>query len=287
MIDDNITKLRRQLLSDNEDAYLQAAFKLHKMGYVALEFAQSLAKDKSPETRQRVCLVLGRILKPPEYQTDLVKPAYLEEAVPILWELLTTDFDPFVRSAAGYALSLHRSIEALPLLLQEVNCQFPAIRQELAMTLGIYGSKHSALSDIEHFLPQIADALLQLMKDEDPNVCDYAVFAVHQTGIDSPAIREQLRTLLKHTSTDVRGEACVALALLQEAGFRAMLEGILLNDKGISPCCFEAAEIMEDVSLLPAVMSAAERWREEMGEGEELHKMIISAIQSLQNLKDQ
>jgi hypothetical protein len=111
---------------------------------------------------------------------------------------------------------------------------------------------------------------------------DWATFAIHQGGHDTPEVRTRLWRALDDPCPEVRGEAAWSLGIFGERSLIPRLETLLREDRAISPNYFEAAEALGDPSLLPAVLEGAERWRRTMEGGEELHFCISSAIEALE-----
>src|SRR5207249_2260708 len=92
---------------------------------------------------------------------------------------------------------------------------------------------------------------------------------------------------LDDPNRNVRGEASEGLARFGDRSLIPRLEVLLREDEPISPCYFEASRELRDPCLLPAVLAGAERWREGMQEGEQLHSMITWAIEALQEAADE
>ena len=58
----------------------------------------------------------------------------------------------------------------------------------------------------------------------------------------------------------------------------------LLEHDTLSPLYFEAAQVLADPVLLPAVLVAEQRWREDLGEGEEMSRHVTDVVCAFQAL---
>ncbi len=122
------------------------------------------------------------------------------------------DLDPTVVESAVYALGSWHGNPVHPAILAVRSHSSPDVRLGLAKGL-------------QSDMPETPRVLMQLMKDSDENVRDWATFTLGiQTQYDSQEIREVIRARLQDNFEDARDEAVWALALRRDPqGLRLLL----------------------------------------------------------------
>lgn len=283
---EQMEKVVGRLVSKRSETRMRAAFRLMRAGRPALARAIELTADPRPLMREMACTVLGRagsfdFSLPGQ---DLVSGVYYGEAVEPLLRLLEADPEVAVRSAAAMALGNHHLPTTLPVLCRHAYDPEPDVRFGVVCGLEEFRSSSWESAEVAAYRPEVIATLLHLMEDPDEDMRDWATFAIHQGGHDTPETRTQLWKALEDPNADVRGEAAAGLALFGDRALIPHLDRLLREDPDISPNYFEAAETLEDPILLPAVQVGAERWREVMEPGETLHFCIVSALEHLQQL---
>jgi len=136
--------------------------------------------------------------------------------------------------------------DALPRLLELAAHRDARLRWHVAVALGTY---KEALA---------AEALVELMKDPDTAVRDWATFGLGSLhDADSPAIRTALWQGLEDCDADVRGEALIGLAERRDPG----LVDYLLKHLGSDSRVYEldAAAMLADPRLLAPLQAIEDR----------------------------
>lgn len=112
--------------------------------------------------------------------------------------------------------------------------------------------------------PQAIRALIQLTKDSDRDVRDWATFALgSQTELDTSELREALRDRLTDADPEVRGEALVGLARRHDGQLKqAILDS--LNGDFHGDWMLEAAETVRDPDFVPALEKLRERMNRDL-----------------------
>lgn len=165
---------------------------------------------------------------------------YPEESVGVLIKLLD-DPDPGVVSCAAAAFA-HRSdglAAAIPRLIRLATRKESLIRYGVAC--GLVGNDN----------PEAIATLIDLSRDADREVRDYAVFGLgSQTSCDTLEVREALYAAMQDADSEIRGEAMVGLA---ERGDSRVKDAIFEEWKTdeISILSIEAAEVLGDPDFLP------------------------------------
>lgn len=189
------------LTGDREDdAAWKAVRRLHFLdGREVLEKAIDLTRSNDPYRRARGADVLGQLgVQPGVSSTSLVS-----ERLQALLALLLEESDPLVLNAAIVALGFLSESEGIRAILPYREHPDENVRYAVAWALP------SGLGDE----PEIIDTLLQLMRDPDPDVRDWATFDLGtQSDVDSAVIRDALAERLQDEDYDTRAEAAVGLA---------------------------------------------------------------------------
>lgn len=176
------------------------------------------------------------------------KPVFLKQSVSLLIQRLK-DSSPRVVSAAGVGLGHRNDARAVPYLTPLKDHPNAGIRYGIAFGL-------SRQED-----PQAIRALIELSKDEDRDVRDYATFGLAELmDKNTKAIRDALFARLKERDTEIRGQALIGLAKRND---RRVLPALRceLRGKFRGNWCVEAAELSRDASLHPLLLNLSNRWR--------------------------
>jgi HEAT repeat protein len=264
------------MLGPNEHARYHAALALARLGRPAIEVALGLLASPDVLSRDMACYVLGQVSDP--HQERYVK---LTDGIPALLHVLETDPDEAVRGSAACAVGHLDAEEATPLLCRLVIASTAEVRFQAAWALGSFGE--GSWERTPHFKELAQGALLMLTHDVDDEIRDWAVFGLHQGDHNTPQVLARFWEALEDMNLDVRGEAAAGLAKFGDRSLIPRLIGLLEND-GLSPLYFEAAEVLGDPVLLPAVLTAERRWRDDLDEGEDMHTYVTSAVSALKDL---
>jgi HEAT repeats len=146
---------------------------------------------------------------------------HLDESIAIAIERLR-DNDPMVVNSAAWALSHIGDDLAVTELISMRNNLNPDVRWAVAN--GLNGSER----------PDAIATLIELMDDSNDNVRDWATFALGtQCPMDSPEIRDALRSRLGDSYEDANAEAVWGLARRKdEQGLRILIERLGDRDHG-------------------------------------------------------
>ena len=222
----------------DEDLAREALAILHYRG-TSLEFeiARDLAADPDPERRCLAAAIVGEL--------GWDDRTFLEESVDVLLVLLE-DAESGVAANAANALGFRNHPRAIPALLRHVSDSNADVR--LGVVHGL--SCHDDLAAV--------DGLIRLTADDDRDVRDWATFGLaSQTDVDNPELREALVTRMSEDDDEIRGEALIGLARRHHPDALAFVRGELSRPfAGDWP--IEAAELLADVSLYPALQAVWE-----------------------------
>ena len=272
------TLVAAMLVGDEETRYKPAS-EAARLGHPAIERALRLATDADPVAREMACYLLGNASDPSREEFTR-----LPDGIPALIHLFEHETHEEVLESAAYALghqaTEHSAVgEAVPRLCELIGHPSAEVRYAVTHALGAFWKDrwetHPELQ------PEVRQGLLTLTRDPDDDVRDWAVFGLHMGSHDTPEVRTCFWRALDDPCPAVRGEGAVGLAKLGDRSFIPRLDQLLREDDDLPDCYFEAAEVLGDPSLLPAVLEGERRWREFLDEGEELHFSIASAIKAL------
>ncbi|MFJ5228798.1 HEAT repeat domain-containing protein [Kitasatospora sp. NPDC088391] len=198
----------------------------------------------SAAERESACLRLGRIADPAE---DEVKALI----APPLLALAGRERDVRVLPALVRALAATYDPRALPVLTGLARHPDAAVRRAVAESL-------TALETERADGPDVA-ALLALARDTDPEVREWAVFALgSQLTAYGPAIRAALHERLDDEDEDVVDEAVRGLARRQEGAVTELLAELLADEADDPhPVTLRAAATLGRPELLPALRESA------------------------------
>ena len=198
-------------------------------------FDQAMAWCNSGDKRKQLSGVdvLAQIGKTAEHPVT----EYADESYPVIEALLLGNPSTKMKSSAIAALSHLESPAAIPLICSFRSDPNAEVRFSVAAALG-----YPFAND-----PRAVETLIELMRDEDEDVRDWATFGLGVLGdADSPAIREALVERLGDSYPDAREEAVEALAKRKDLRvLPALLE--LLQAETMCDCAEEAAYHLLDL----------------------------------------
>lgn len=182
-------------------------------------------------------------------QLDISEEPLLQNRVALLLEMLETERAPRVLIAVLSALGHQRSVEAIE----------PASRLRHHDDNDVRFAVVMALMYQDH--PVAVASLIELTRDRNSDVRDWATFALGtQSEMDSREIREALAARLSDEDDDTRCEALVGLARRGDDRVVAPLIKAL-GAETVSSLELEAAELIADPRLYPALLALRGRWQ--------------------------
>lgn len=229
------------LCEQDEDRAWDAVAALHWRGSrEILDRALSLCGSACAFERRVGANILG--------QLGIPDRAFPEECLRALLGMLETERDDDALRAVLVALSHLHLPEAIVPALRFRNHADPDIRH--AVVLVLTGHKE----------PQALKGLIELTRDSDTQVRDWATFALGtQTDADTPELRAALLDRLADEDGTTRAEALVGLA---ERRDRRILPALReeLSAECVGSLAVEAAGLIGDPSLLPLLFALREWW---------------------------
>jgi len=220
----------------------------------ATTLAQVAVLARSPNAHRRALAmqVAAQLQAPGPAGLDAPAP-FAPEATQALMVAGLADRNVGVLQSAIVGLGLRPAPDALPALLAHLDHADSRIRLALARALGSYAE------------PEATAALLQLARDGDDDVRDWATFGIGALrDTDDDTIRSLLWTNAHDPDRDVRGEAVVGLARRGDARVIELLKA-RLADGDCRGYELEAVQEMprpELLAPLQTLLAAAERSRE-------------------------
>lgn len=104
------------------------------------------------------------------------------------------------------------------------------------------------------------DALIQLSQDTDPDVRNWATFALgSEFRTDSPALRKALYARVKESDHEIRNEAICGLAVRKDPRAFRLIKNEL-NQTHISYLAIDAADALGDARLYPILQQFPAIW---------------------------
>lgn len=190
--------------------------------------------------RARGADILAQFGKTADHPSNL----YPEESFTVVSKLVRTETVILPLRAAIYSSGHIGNPQSVPLLVEFQTHPDPEIRFALACALGHFTDNPSAVG-----------VLLQLTRDTDDDVRDWATFGLGAQGkMDTPEIRDALVDRLADSSEDVRHEAMVGLGRMKD---RRVLSSLLISLEKPS-----VAEITIDAaSEMLGLENATEGWK--------------------------
>lgn len=236
----------RTLTEDPEDDSRWEAIHTLRTASRRLIFDRAMAWCNSGDERKQLSGVdiLAQIGKTAEHPVT----EYADESYPVIEAILLGNPSTEMKSSAIAALSHLENPAVIPLICSFRSDPNAEVRFSVAAALG-----YPFPND-----PHAVEALLELMRDEDEDVRDWATFSLGVQGdADSPAIREALMERLGDSFTDAREEAVEALAKRKDLRvLPTLLE--LLQAQTMSSCAEEAAYSLLDLEWGDNQRTAAE-----------------------------
>ena len=175
------------------------------------------------------------------------------ESNALLCRALAAETDEGVIVAALFALGHIRHADGVPTLLRFADHSGAEVRDAVAYALTPHDDRTEA-------------ALIRLTTDPDSDVRDWATFSLGtRTDRDTPRLRAALRARLTDPDDETRGEAMNGLASRRDP---AAFDAILAELERPKPFVFavEAAELLADPRLVPALEAASRRCGDEGGQ---------------------
>lgn len=164
--------------------------------------AVAWCSSQNPSERARGADVLAQLGKTAENPNNV----FPQESFLVISKLAMSDSEPLPLSSAIYALGHIGNALAVPLLAQHCSHPSPEVRFAVAFALGKFTDD-----------PVAVQTLLPLTRDVDDDVRDWATFGIGALGkLDSPEIRDALVSRLNDSFEDVRQEAMVGLARMND-----------------------------------------------------------------------
>jgi len=219
----------RTLTDDPDDDDRWEAINRMRASGGRLIFDRAMAWCGSCDERKQLSGVdiLAQIGKTAEHPVT----EFADESYPVIESMLLRDSSTKMKSSAIVALSFLENPAAIPLICSFHSDPDAEIRFSVACALGPpFANDHLAV-----------ETLLELMRDEDEDVRNWATFNLGSLGdADSPAIRDALVERLGDSFPDAREEAVEALAKRKDLRVLPALKE-LLQVETMSSCAEEAA----------------------------------------------
>lgn len=177
---------------------------------------------------------------------------FADESFPVIAAFLQQNPSTEMKSSAIAALNFFENSAGIPLICSFRNDPDPEVRFSVAQALGFPFSND----------PLAVETLLELMRDEDDDVRDWATFGLGVQGdADSPAIREALLERLRDSFPDAREEAMVALAKRKDLRVLPALRDYL-REEVMFGCVEEATDYLLGLEWKSHQRTASECLRE-------------------------
>ncbi|MGE6761804.1 HEAT repeat domain-containing protein [Corallococcus interemptor] len=234
----------------------------HRGGEDVFQRAAAWLQSSSPKERGRGANILAQL----EFRHR--SPERVARFTDALLPALAQEQDAAVLEAMAAALGHLGDPRAVPALLPLK--EHPDAHVRFGVVMGL----------AQHRDAQALQALIHLSRDADETVREWATFTLGSQAreVDTPELREALMDRLSETHVKIRGEALLGLALRKDSRvlepLRRALEG-----PGVTTLEVEAAQALEDASLLPVLLAH----REACGEDDdpEFRAVLYEAIHSL------
>lgn len=229
----SVSELINAALTDfDSDAAWQAIAALHyRATWEVVDRADKLSRSACSIERAVAASMLA--------QLGVSRRVYQPECQQILRRMLEIEKDEATLDAVICSLG-HQCPPDLPNLLSRyISHPNSEMRWRVTWALGHHDSDLS----IEH--------LLKLSRDEDPNVRDWATFALGNSVRNSPEILQALFDRVSDPDCDTRGEALCGLVRLHHPDVAAMIERELNTSEQISNFTLDAAELLAAPQLVP------------------------------------
>lgn len=254
--------IRLALTEEDDDAAWKPVVILHfRATPEVLAEAQTLCSSAHAKERTLGANIMG--------QLGIPDRAFPNECFQTLAGMLIDESDPGVLQAIAVAYGHLHDVRAVELLAPLRNHADADVRFGVVQAM----SRHDD--------PLAIQSLIELSRDEDEDVRDWATFGLgSMTEVDTPEIREALLARLDDTHEDAREEALVGLARRKDNRvFEPIFDALTSESVGI--LALEAAEELGDPRLAPALMSLKESWEgEENAHVRKLQYALLSCLPS-------
>jgi HEAT repeat protein len=230
------------LTEPDESAAWDPVTVLHYRGSrEVLEAARVLCQSSKPTERELGADILGQLGVP--------NRTFPEECFRILSEMLGKEPEPGVLRCIGVALGHLHDARAVELLIPLKT--HPSAEVRSGVVSGLSGHENTSA---------IA-ALIELSRDDDEDVRDWATFGIGSlVDADTAEIRSALAARISDARAETRGEALVGLARRKDD--RAVEPLIReLRSESVGQLVLEAAETMGDSRLCSALARLKSEWR--------------------------
>lgn len=204
--------LRRALRRKPDgEAFWKIVRVLHNRGDRAtFDAACSLCRDARPEARRLVADVLAKLGVSATSQHP-----FPQEAATVLLEALHDETQPEV---------LHSLVSALG-HFDDARVLVPLIRFKTYPSFGVRWSLTLALTALSKYNETLAvETLIEMTRDADQGIRDWATFGLGNTELDTPTIRDAMAARLDDSDAQTRAEALYGLA---ERGDWRVIEAVL------------------------------------------------------------
>lgn len=229
------------LSEPDEETVWDAVTVLHFRGNPEVfDAAVGLCRSECPAERSLGASILGQI--------GVEQRLFLNESMAILLGMLSYEQDVEVIQAVCFALGHRGDPRAIAPVLELRKHADANVRYAVLHALSCHDDE------------QATQALIELTSDADAKVRDWATFGIGSLSEnDTPAIREALYCRIRDNDDDARGEALVGLA---RRGDPRVIEPLIreLRSENIDCYAIEAASLVADPRLLPALSRLQERW---------------------------
>lgn len=224
---------------DEELAWQPVTILHYRANREVFEIAQLLCKSKNARERKLGVDILG--------QSSIPEKVFIEEALPIFFDLLEKEQDIDVLSSIGIALGHIGDARAIKPLIKLKDHPNADVR---------FGVVYGLLCQTEDLA---INTLIELSNDEDEEVRNWATFGLgSQIDIDNNEIRVALFNRISECNSEIRGEAFVGLA---KRGDEKVIEPLLkeLSSEEVGILAIEAAKEIKD-SRLYLVLTQLKGW---------------------------
>lgn len=248
----SIEELLEWALIDAGERRWRHIAELHRRGgREVFEAAIDLCRDKRPRRRALGADILG--------QLGLDDRPFLDERLEELVALMEGEEDLDVVESIATALGHLRDERALTPLLRLSTHAHPDVRWAVAIGLP------ACLGPDGERDPRLVSTLIELTKDPDSDVRDWATFGIgSQLEDDTPEVRDALLARVVDEHYDTR---CEALAALARRGDDRVIEPIIaeLGRQDVGRLVVEAALAAADTRLFDALVALQDHWDDDEG----------------------
>lgn len=225
------------------EAWWKIVFFLQKRGDRAtFEAACALCQDVRPEARHLAADVLAQLGVSATSQHP-----FPQEAATVLLETLQAETQPEV---------LHSLVSALG-HFDDARALVPLTRFKTYPSFSVRWSLTLALTALSRYNETLAvETLIEMTRDADEGIRDWATFGLANTELDTPAIRDAMAARLDDSDAQTRAEALYGLA---ERRDRRVIEAVLreFEPDANGAVLFDSLQDTPDYRLLPSLQLMA------------------------------